>query len=496
MKYDAIIIGSGLGGLECAYLLAREGRRTLVLEKATQPGGCLQSYRRNGMAFDTGLHYTGGLGEGESLQAAFDYFGLRQLPWRRLDPDGFDRIRIGDRDFAFAQGYRHFSEKLAADFPGSRSALEQYARMMRQANEEQLAALASHSGNTPIPTPTLWETNAYRYLCDTFRDPLLVNVLAGTSIKMELRRASLPLFTFVHGNSSFVESSWRLQGNGTMLVETLIRGIRSQGGEIICNAEVEELVEKGGQLTQAVCTNQERYEAKLFISDIHPAHTCNLVKQSEKMKATYRRRIGNLENTFGMFTVSLRLKPRTIRYFNWNQYFYKQPNVWTFHEGNDPVGGLLISCRIPEDGGEYAQQIDLLTPMRWESCKKWAQTKVGHRGEAYKEMKTRTAEECIRLAEQFIPGLRAQIAGYYTSTPLTYRDYLGSPEGSAYGLRKDSNNVALTVLSPRTPIPNLFLTGQNLMLHGLHGVTMTALFTCAEIIGKERIGELMEQYRK
>ena len=69
----------------------------------------------------------------------------------------------------------------------------------------------------------------------------------------------------------------------------------------------------------------------------------------------------------------------------------------------------------------------------------------------------------------------------FTSTPLTWRDYTLTPLGTAFGLRKDSRQPLLTILSPRTPIPNLLLTGQNLMLHGLEGVTMTALQTCAKV---------------
>lgn len=100
-------------------------------------------------------------------------------------------------------------------------------------------------------------------------------------------------------------------------------------------------------------------------------------------------------------------------------------------------------------------------------------------------MKRRLAAECIRLAEHFILELGKMVEQFYVSTPLTYRDYTGTPEGSAYGIRKDYHNPMMTVLSPRTPLHNLLLTGQNLVLHGIHGVTMTAMYTCAEILGKE-----------
>lgn len=490
MKYDAVIIGSGLGGLECAHILSKAGMSVLLLERGTQAGGCLQSYRRHGLAFDTGFHYVGGLDEGQSLHSAFRHLGLLRLPWQRLD-NHFDRVTIGNQTFSFAQGYDAFVETLTAAFPAERDALNKYADMLKQCGEQQFDALNPQTGESSVLS-RFFETSAYQYLTETFHDPLLINVLCGTSLKMELRKESLPLFTFAHGNGSFIESSWRLKGDGSLIVNSLADGIRMHGGEIICNAEVRELVEKDGKLMHAVCSNGEIYEGTIFISNIHPAVTCNLVKQGSRMKKVYRSRITHLENTFGMFTVSLRIKPQTLRYFNWNQYIYKEPAVWTFHLKNNPVSGVLVSCRIPEDGSKYVQQVDLLTPMNWSECEQWSHTEVGRRGEDYKAMKKRVADECITLAERFIPGLRDRITGCYTSTPLTYRNYTLTPEGSAYGLRKDFRNPIITLLSPRTPIPNLLLTGQNLMLHGLHGVTMTALFTCAEVLGKEPIWNIVK----
>lgn len=490
MKYDAVIIGSGLGGLECAHILSKAGMSVLLLERGTQAGGCLQSYRRHGLAFDTGFHYVGGLDEGQSLHSAFRHLGLLHLPWQRLD-NHFDRVTIGNQTFSFAQGYDAFVETLTVAFSAERDALNRYADMLKQCGEQQFDALNPQTGESSVLS-RLFETSAYQYLTETFHDPLLINVLCGTSLKMELRKESLPLFTFAHGNGSFIESSWRLKGDGSLIVNSLADGIRMHGGEIICNAEVRELVEKDGKLVHAVCSNGEIYEGTIFISNIHPAVTCNLVKQSSRMKKVYRSRITHLENTFGMFTVSLRIKPQTLRYFNWNQYIYKEPDVWAFHLKNNPVSGVLVSCRIPEDGSKYVQQVDLLTPMNWSECEQWSHTEVGRRGEDYKAMKKRVADECITLAERFIPGLRDRITGCYTSTPLTYRNYTLTPEGSAYGLRKDFRNPMITLLSPRTPIPNLLLTGQNLMLHGLHGVTMTALFTCAEVLGKEPIWNIVK----
>ena len=327
LKYDIIIIGSGLGGLQCGYILAKEGYRVCILEKELQPGGCMQSYRRKGVALDTGLHYVGGLAPGNTLYPIFKYMNLMRLPWQHLDPEGFDRVMIGGRNFAYAEGREAFVETLSREFPSEREGLRHYATIMGE--------IGSHLHDAILPrdevnffNTSLFSQSAYDFLNTTFRDPLLRNVLCGSSLKMELDMETLPLYTFAQGNNSFIESSWRLKGDGSMLVDSLIADICQMGGEVICNSGVEELVEQDGKLVAALTVNGERYEADWFISDAHPSVTVDLVKESSKIKKVFRRRIHSLANTYGMYTVSLIIKPNTLRYFNWNQYIYKEPNVW------------------------------------------------------------------------------------------------------------------------------------------------------------------------
>ena len=478
--FDVVIIGSGLGGLVCGSLLAREGKRVLVLERQAQPGGCMQSYQRDGLSFDTGLHYVGGLAEGQPLHAVFSHLGLMQLPWVRLDADGFDRVTIGQQTFPLAEGYDHFADTLGEYFPQEREGLKQYVELMR---------------HLP-PMEEIGIVSAYDWLRSVFHDPLLINVLSGSAMKMELRRESLPLFTFAHGMSSYIGSSWRLRGGGHLIVNALVNDIKRLGGQVVCHAEVNELVEKEGRVVAARCTNGSMYEGDVFISDVHPQLTFKWLADSHLLKNTFRRRIAAMENSFGMFTVSLVLKKGVLPYFNHNKYVYNEADdVWSMaclaegrlqgkNDQRSTPNGLMISCRVPETGSD-ARQIDLMTPMSWTLCESWANTSVGRRGESYEMLKNHLADECIRLAERVIPGLHGMVEKYYTSTPLTYRDYTLTPCGSAYGIRKDYRNLLMTTLSPRTPVPNLLLTGQNLILHGVEGVTRTALMTCGELLGKD-----------
>lgn len=466
--YDVLIIGSGLGGLECGALLAQRGLRPLVLEGSHQPGGCMQSFRRGGLHYDTGLHYVGGLAPGQALHKAFGELGLLDLPWQRMDED-FDHVIISGRHFAFHQGYDAFVDGLAKDFPLHRKELESFTEKLQNVTTSDM------------------EVCAYDYLCQTFSDDLLLNVVSAAAMKTELRRESLPLFNFAHTCSSYIESSWRLKGDGNLLVNKLISIICEAGGEVRTDSKVVRLTEEGGRITKAVCADGSSYEAGYFISDIHPAVLCQLLEECPSVRKAFRRRMITAENTCGMFTVQLSIKPDAMHYFAHNVFVYDKPEVWTMSEENDPVKGVMISARVPEDGSNVLRQIDILTPMPWHECKAWTDTKVGHRGDDYKTFCQRKTEQCIDLAEQYIPGLHDMVEQCYTSTPLTYRDYLGSPEGGAFGMRKDCRMSMLSFHSVNTPLSNLLLTGQSIILPGIEGVTMTAFETCNKIMQENAI---------
>ena len=165
MKYDVIIIGTGFGGLVCGHILSKQGKNVLLLERQAQPGGCIQSYRREGLEFDTGLHYVGGLAEGQMMHQLFDTLGLMKLPWHRLDPKGFDLVTIGGDTFALAEGYDNFVDTLAADFPKEREALQRYTKMLRETQELGLGqgSEQTNRGGSDHPNRRLLHEDAIAY---------------------------------------------------------------------------------------------------------------------------------------------------------------------------------------------------------------------------------------------------------------------------------------------------------------------------------------------
>lgn len=456
MKSDVVVIGSGLGGLETAALLAKRGLRGVVLERQAHAGGCMQSYQRCHTQLDTGLHYVGGLQEGEPLHDAFLQLGLLSLPWQRLDTDAADIITIGGETYSLPQGYDSYAARLTEYFPEEREGIARFMETMKK------------------PEPEMLGLSAYDYLKETLHDERLVSVVSGAAMKLELRRETLPLFTFIHCNSAYIASSWRLRGSGNLIVDQLVKTITEHGGELLTCCEIVKMETEGDRVVRAVSKDGRSFEAGLFVSDAHPAVTASLLPGSDKPARRLRRRFAMMENTCGMFTASLVLRPDAIRYFNHNHYIYKG-SPWDLCSGQESVQGVMMSCRVPEDGSQFTPVIDLLTPMAWAECEPWQGTLIGQRGRDYQAMKQRKTEECLALAETVMPGLRGSTRQIFTSTPLTYRDYTLTPQGSAFGLRKDCHMGQLTALSSQTAYTNLRLTGQSLMVHGVEGVTMEVM---------------------
>ena len=497
MDKSVIIIGSGLGGLECGYILAKHGFKVTVLEKDKHIGGCLQTFRRRGSAdpetglareytFDTGLHYVGGLGEGNSLDILFKYFNLLDLPWHNLDADCFDEVDfVGDslEAYPFANGHSSFVEALSSMFPQDRDGLRRYADFLRNVGDNVFKPFHpsdSHSGDIN----DLFAKSAFSFVQGSVRSPLLRKVLAGTSLKMELQEESLPLYVFAQINNSFIQSASRLVGGGSLIAERLASGIVAMGGEIRTKTKVTTLNASEGMVT-SVSAGDETFCADWVISDAHPAVTIGLIGENSGVRKIYKHRIQGLANTYGMFTANICLKPGALPYLNRNLYVHRSDaDLW--HPDSSRTESVLVHFYVPENG-RFATHLDLISPMDWDELAPWADLPHGHRGEAYEALKMRKALECVELASARLPGLKAAVDKIWTSSPLTYHSYTSSSFGSAYGIRKDWRNPMATVMSPRTPLANLLMTGQSLNLHGVLGVSMTSVLTCAGVLGLEAV---------
>lgn len=499
-QYDIVIVGSGLGGLECGAILSGEGYSVLVLEKNKQIGGSLQTFARDKEIFDTGIHYIGGLDKGQNLYQYFQYLGIMDdLKLKKLDMDGFDVISFeGDENtYRYAQGYDNFIATMSSHFPDERQGIIKYCDKIR----EVCGAFAMYNMK---PSTGDWSNVAYHdvsakdFIASCTSNEKLQAVLAGTNALYAGDGEKTPLYTHALIINSYIESSYRCVDGGSQIARLLTKKILQNGGKVIKHAKAKKFVFKGEHIQYVHLEDGRRFEGKHFISNVHPAVTLKMIEEG-KIRNAFRKRIQTLENSVSVFILYIVLKRDTMPYFNCNYYHFIDHDVWAGADYKDDwPRNYAVFTNVSAKGNEYARTLTVMAYMHYHETEKWADSynvvsKESERGEGYEAFKHEKAEVLINKLESRFPELRQNIASYYTSTPLTYRDYIGTTDGSLYGIIKNYKDPLRSFVSARTKIPNLLLTGQNLNMHGVLGVTIGAMVTCSELLGHEYIMDKVEK---
>ncbi|MDJ1500178.1 NAD(P)/FAD-dependent oxidoreductase [Xanthocytophaga agilis] len=490
-KYDLIVIGSGLGGLLCAYIFGKEGYKVCVLEKNNQIGGSLQTFVRDKQIFDTGVHYVGGLDKGQPLHTFFSYFELMdKLKIVRMDENGFEKITFGKekKTFFYGMGYENFSRIMKGYFPDEVEAINKYCLDL----QSTCAAFPMYNADDADDSVTteLLQLSAIDYFKNLTSNTELQNVLAATNLLYAGVADKTPFYVHALVVNSYMESAYRFINGGGQIATLLARSIRAQGGVIVKYAEAEKIITNEEEALYVQTKDGRQFYGNYFISGIHPASLMDML-DTPKIRNVYKNRIKTLENTTSIFILNLILKKDTIPYQNYNTYHYDHWNVWDTFQYEEHEWPLSYAAFYPVHKQEspFVDSLTVMAYMRYDEVQPWENTfntiyQKGSRGESYEQFKEKKSKQLIRKLSENIPGLEEAIVSYYASTPLTYRDYIGTKEGSIYGILKDYHDPIRTFIAPRTRVRNVLITGQNMHMHGIYGVTVSAVKTCAEIFGR------------
>ena len=484
-KFDITVIGSGLGGLECAQVLSKEGLNVCVIEKNRQFGGLFQSFVRNGHTIDSSIHYVGSMDKGQLLHHYFSYFDImKSLNTERLNETGFEHIHLDEEHYSLAMGHENFIDSLCCQFPHEREAINKYAESLKKVGDlSSLEVLRqgffSQDGMEYFTRPAMQEIE------NLTSDKKLQDVLWGTALLYAGDVDYTPFYTHAITNRSNIQGAYRFKGGSHLVTDALTREIKNNGGTLINNSEVKRIVVENNSLKGVLLSDNEFVESKYVISNIHPSSTLRLIDKNSLIKQAYFSRINSNKNTYGLFCLYLIMKPGCFRYLNENHYIKRSHGA---------VNYALVSMQIPLKNTEFAEVVTIVTPMSLAEVEKWFDSRICLRGADYKEFKESKTEELLNFVSDYFPDIKGKIEYKYSATPLTFRDFTAIPDGSAYGIKKNYRDPYSTIISPKTKVPGLFLTGQNLNVHGALGVTITSMLTCSEIVGENylarKIGNL------
>ena len=489
-----VIIGSGLGGLSCGVILAKNGYKVTILEQGYQIGGCLQCFHRSDAVFDTGMHYIGSADTGQVLNRFMKYLGIdTSVELARLNPMGYDIISFQGEEYPFANGKENFVNLMSEHFPKNRVELERYYDLVKVVASS--ATMHSLKRRVDININTAYKMKSVNEVVEQFiSDPLLQQIIVGIQPLYAGIKNHTPFITHALIHDCFEQSAFRIVGGSSSVASSLENQIKKLGGEIFTRQKAVKIENKGSYATAVIASSGERFPADIVISAIHPLNTLKLI-DGLLVRPYYRNRIESFKNTASVFVVYLKFKKNSVKYMDHNLYYYRSQSTWGCdnYDVTSWPKFLLYMHFCHKNNPEYAETGKILTYMNFDEVAKWQGTHVGHRGEDYETFKRKKAELLIDALEEKITDIRYHVENYYTSTPLTYYDYTGAPEGAMYGLQKDVKAIGLNRLTCKTNIPNLLLAGQSVTSHGMFGVLAGSLITCSEVLSKETIFTQLEE---
>ena len=476
-----LIIGSGMGGLSTAIILAKLGFDVTVLEKNPQPGGMMRSYSREGIDCAVGVHYLGSLDKGQILRTFFDYLGVTEdIPLTRMGQTGIiDRYLFSSptsrlQGFDLPPGLDGYEHNLVKALPDEQEKIAAIMAPIRQA-ARQLHNLDFLS--TPDNTFSLLD----HY--DPFGAVLnelncsaeLRSVLAIPASWLGVPLNDCPTYYHNMALASYVCSSWRLVKSGAHMADVLADRLRALGGKIITNAPISRINVSHRVITGVQLQSGEHLTAPMVIGAIHPKIVVQMLSAAD-VKPSYRKRINGLQDTHGIFSVHMRIDARAHPEIPHNIF-----KIETDTQGT--VTNLRYYQIRPSDKKGH-NQLSILTSGGDDLWAPWHNTTSGCRGGEYLAVKTQRAAELVaEAAGIFGPFAGAKILD--VSTPLSLRDWVNSPAGSAYGVLRSSSQMLATAMLNRTAIKGLYLAGQNVLAPGIIGTIMGSFATVKLILGGE-----------
>jgi len=474
--------------LICGSLLAKEGYRVCILEKHYTIGGGLHVFRKHNKIFETGIHYVSGFSRDQVLSKIFNYLQVvDSLKLKDLDSDAFDVIHIGEDNMKYklGSGEENFINGLSVQFPEERENLKRYIKSIKELSqkfylfnlEPRISDMFSMDDELTQPVGN--------YIDQFFTNFKLKRILAWNNSLYAGIYDKTPAFVHILITKFYLEGATRFVDGSQQLADSMAEIIRNAGGEVFTSSEVSEIEVSEKEIRNIKTADGRVFTAENYISAIHPATTLEMIDPGQIQKS-YFNRITSLKNTTSVFSLFLTFRDESFPYMNYNYYYTKTyDSVWkaTQYNSENWPSGIMLLTPPTSNGNIYAEKMIVNCIMNYEDVKKWENTRTGRRGEDYLEFKRDRTEKVMNILRELFPGIEKSIDHISASTPLTIRDYTGSKNGSLYGIEKDCNNMINSHIVPRTKIKNLYLTGQNINLHGIIGVALSAILTAGEFVG-------------
>jgi all-trans-retinol 13,14-reductase len=506
-RWDAIVIGSGIGGLTAAALLSKHaGKKVLVLEQHYTAGGYTHSFHRPGYVWDVGVHYVGEMQDPASpVRAAFDHITEGKLQWQAM-PDVYDRVVIGGRTFDFPTGLERLRSQLKRYFPADATAIDRYLAAVKSAQR----ASGLYFAEKAIPRPVARLAGRFmrapflRWASQTTRDVLLqftnneelIGVLTGQWGDYGLPPAQSSFGIHAIVASHYFNGASYPVGGAARIAETIAPLIERNGGQVVVSADVKEIMVDNGKALGVRMADGREFRADTVISDAGARNTFErLVREPQPILDELRPIPGSMAHL--SLYVGLKYSAAELGLNGTNLWIYPTPdhdaNLARFlNDPSAPFPALYISfpsAKDPEFERKYPGRATLevvaLAPYQW--FERWENANWKRRGPEYEAFKIDLARRMQQELERVVPAVAGKIDHAELSTPLTTRHFMNYEHGEAYGLAATPERFRLRSLTPHTSVRNLYLTGQDVASLGVTGAMFGGVITASAVLGRNLV---------
>ena len=519
-QWDVIVIGSGIGGLTAAALLAKHGgKRVLVLERHYVAGGFTHTFHRPNYEWDVGVHYIGQVQNPDSpLRSLSDHLTGGRLKWNAM-PDVYDRIRIGEREFEFVAGLEKFRDRMKSYFPGETTAIDRYVGAVQSCARRTNLYFAEKA----LPRPLA------RVAGPLMRAPFLrwarrttAEVLAELTSNRELAgvlAAQWGDYGLPPGESSFAmhaviaahyfEGASFPVGGAQSIAAGIAPIIESAGGKISFSAEVREILLDHFQRAVGVRMHDGReLRAGTVISDAGAWNTfASFLPPEAPGVASAVAELRTLPPSMAHLCLYAGVKQSAteLGLTGTNLWIHPTPdhdaNLARF--SNDPSAALPMlfvsapSAKDPDFERRHPGRatLEVICPAPYEWFSHWEDTRWKHRGQEYEDFKDGLAERLRSALEQHVPAVRGKLDIAELSTPLSTRHFMNYQHGEAYGVSAPPARFRLRCLTPQTAVRNLYLTGQDVCTLGVAGALIGGALTASAVLGRNLLSAAQKDVR-
>jgi all-trans-retinol 13,14-reductase len=511
---DAIVVGSGIGGLAVAALLAKhDGKKVAVLERHTTAGGFTHAFGRKDWDWDVGVHYIGQVHhEGAMLRRLFDEVGDGTLEWEPMG-EVYDTVVIGGDRWEYVAGREAWRERMHSYFPEESAGIDRYLELVREA----LAGARSFFAEKAMPTPAAllagpWMRRKLLRYSDRTLGGVLDSVTDNPTLKAVLAaqfgdhglppsQASFVIHAMIFNH--YLGGAAYPVGGASRIAESIAPVIEASGGAIVLRAEAASVVVESGRAVGVRMAGGQEIRAPLVISDVGVSNTVSQLMpegtpgrdalQSTLQKTTRSASHICLYAGFDQTDDELGLGRS-------NLWVYQSPDqdgdlARFLADPEAPVPMAFISFPSAKDPdftrrhpGKATVEVVSIAP--YERFRQWQDTKWMRRGESYEALKDKLSRQLLEVLEREVPQIAGKIAYSELSTPLSTRHFAAYDKGEIYGLDHTPARFRERALRPRTGLKGFFLTGADVCTAGVAGALFGAVLSASAILGRNLLGEI------